>query len=131
MAKILIVDDDIIIGDVYSLYLGHAGHRAIGCLSGAAAIRSILTERPDLVLLDLCMPHLNGFELLQAIKGDPISQSIPVVVLSSRSDPKSVERATALGAADFLFKPVRGKRLVEVVNRVLGLGALPIDDAAR
>jgi CheY-like chemotaxis protein len=125
MARILIVDDDKIISDVYGLYLGNAGHSAIGCLGGAEAIRSILTDLPDVVLLDLCMPHLNGFELLKAIKGDPISKSIPVVVLSSRSDHKSVERATQLGAADFLFKPVRGKRLVEVINQVLDLGTPP------
>ena len=120
MAKILIVDDDQLICDVYGLYLSNAGHSSIGCEDGAEAIRSILAERPDLVLLDLCMPHIDGFQLLKALKGDPISRSIPVIVLSSRSDPKSVERATMLGAADFLFKPIRGKPLVEAVIRALG-----------
>ena len=89
-------------------------------MDGAEAIRSILAERPDLVLLDLYMPHINGFELLRAIKGDPISRSVPVIVLSSRCDRKRVEHAAMLGAADFLCKPIRGKPLVDAVIRALG-----------
>ena len=119
MAKILVVEDDDLMRELIGYHLGDAGHSVVACPDGAEAIRSVLAEKPDLVLLDLGMPYIDGFELLAALKGDPLTQGIPVIVLSSRTDINSLERVVALGAADFLNKPIRVEQLIASLERVL------------
>ena len=122
MAKILLIDDDEILLKLILIHLEEAGHEVRHCSDGAQGIRAILEQMPDLVVLDLNMPYIDGFEVLEAIKGDPITRTLPVIVLSSRSDVNSLERVIELGAADFLQKPIRIEQLIAVLYRVLGSG---------
>lgn len=122
MAKILVVEDDDLMRELIGFHLGNAGHSVVACPDGAEAIRSVLAEKPDLVFLDLGMPFIDGFELLAAFKGDPLTQAIPVIVLSSRTDLGSLERIIALGASDYLNKPIRAEQLLSSLERVLKAG---------
>lgn len=119
MAKILVIEDDELMRELVGVHLGDAGHEVVACADGADAIRSILAQKPDLVLLDLGMPYIDGFELLKALKGDPLTQALPVIVLSSRTDLLSFERVTELGAVDYLNKPIRAEHLLDAVARRL------------
>ena len=119
MARILVVDDDPAMCMIIGGLLEHAGHVVTTCTDGALAIRSILDQKPDLVLLDLCMPYIDGFEMLKALRGDPLTQELLVMVVSSRTDLESLGRVAALRANGFVFKPIRGEVLVESVQRVL------------
>jgi len=119
MAKILVVDDERSMCLVIGAHLEQAGHVVTTCMDGALAIRSILAEKPDLVLLDLNMPYIDGFDMLKALKGDPLTQAVPVIVVSSLTDVESLGRVVRLGASDYVYKPIRGEKLVESVERVL------------
>jgi len=119
MAKILVVDDERSMCLVIGAHLEQAGHVVTTCMDGALAIRSILAEKPDLVLLDLNMPYIDGFDMLKALKGDPLTQTVPVIVVSSLTDVESLGRVVRLGASDYVYKPIRGEKLVESVERVL------------
>ncbi|MCX7169260.1 MAG: response regulator [Proteobacteria bacterium] len=123
MARILVVDDERSMCMVISAHLEQAGHAVTACTDGALAIRSILDQKPDLVLLDLCMPYIDGFEMLKALRGDPLTRELPVIVVSSRTDLESLGRVAALRANGFVYKPVRGEALVETVERVLAKNA--------
>ena len=79
MAKILSIEDDEFLRELIGAHLRNAGHQVVTCADGAEAIRSILAERPDLVLLDLNMPYLDGFELLKALRGDALTRELPVI----------------------------------------------------
>jgi len=120
MAKILVVDDERSMCMVIGAHLEQAGHVVTTCTDGALAIRSKMEQKPDLVLLDLCMPYIDGFDMLEALRGDPLTQGIPVIVVSSLIDLESLGRVIKLGASDFVYKPIRGERLLESVERVLG-----------
>jgi len=119
MAKILIVDDEKSMCSVMGAFLEQAGHVVTACTDGALAIRSIIAQKPDLVLLDLCMPYIDGFDMLKALRGDPLTEAIPVIVVSSLTDLESLGRVVKLGASDFVYKPIRGEKLVASVASVL------------
>lgn len=119
MARILVVDDDPTMCMIISRLLEYEGHVCTTCTDGALAIRSILDQKPDLVLLDLVMPYIDGFEMLKALRGDPLTRELLVMVVSSRTDLESLGRVAALRANGFVFKPIRGEELVESVRRVL------------
>lgn len=119
MAKILVIEDDDLMRELVAVHLGDAGHDVVPCADGAVAIRAILDQKPDLVVLDLGMPYIDGFELLAALKGDPLTRTIPVIVLSSRTDLQSLDRVVALGAAEYLNKPIRVESLLDAVERRL------------
>jgi DNA-binding response OmpR family regulator len=86
---------------------------------GVAGGRALLESPPDLVVSDLNMPFLDGFELLSLLQGDPGTSSIPVILLSGRSDGDTMAKAVELGAADFLTKPVTRDQLLESIEACL------------
>ncbi len=120
MAKVLLIDDDELSLKLIVIHLEEAGYEVLHCSDGAEGIRAILEQMPDLVVLDLNMSYIDGFEVLEAIKGDPITRMLPVIVLFSRSDLNILEHVIELGAADFLQKPIRIEQLIAVLYRVLG-----------
>ena len=120
MAKILSIEDDEFLRELIGAHLRNAGHQVVTCADGAEAIRSILAERPDLVLLDLNMPYLDGFELLKALRGDALTRELPVIVLSGRTDHASQSRVLEMGGSDYLTKPILVENLLASVKRRLG-----------
>ena len=121
--KILLVEDEknIVLG--VSICLRSAGLEVEVAEDGAVALKRIEAILPDLVLLDLVMPKLNGLDALQIMKQNPATKNIPVIVLSARAQEEDIQRAMDLGAADYMAKPFRPVELLAVIERVLDMPA--------
>jgi len=114
--RILIVDDEPDIARLLRRYLDRAGYRTLVAHTGADALRIAQTERPDLITLDIVLPDANGLTVLEWLKCDSQTQTIPVILLSILGD---TEQGTLLGAVDYLAKPVDERTLLQHVGRVL------------
>jgi adenylate cyclase len=125
---ILVVDDDATARDLVVRHLERAGFAVVAARGGQEGLRLVRELRPAAVTLDIVMPDLDGWTVLAAIKGDPTLASIPVVLVSI-VDQKN--RGYALGAADYLVKPVDRTKLIETLTNICGASsgkALLVDD---
>ena len=104
MAKILIVEDDKFLRELIARKLTAENYQTIEAIDGEEGLKKIKEEKPDLVLLDLILPGIDGFEVLSRIKEDPSLASIPVIILSNLGQREDVERGMKLGAVDYLVK---------------------------
>lgn len=104
-AKILIVDDEIFNVDYMQQEIEDLGFDTICAYNGPEALRKVADEKPDLVLLDIMMPGMNGFEVLTRLKEDLQTRDIPVIIISALSDVKSIVHGIELGAEDYMVKP--------------------------
>lgn len=104
-ALILVVDDNELNRDLLARYLNRQGHRVMTAENGAQALDKIQQHPFDLVLLDIMMPEMNGYQVLEHLKADTELRHIPVIVISAVSDLDSVVRCIELGADDYLMKP--------------------------
>ena len=105
MTKILVVDDEDDILDILIEDLSGGGYDVISAKNGASALVRIYQEQPDLVLLDLLMPVLNGYEVLREVRDNPTTKNLPVIVITGVPDVKSEQTAVEMGANYFLTKP--------------------------
>ena len=105
MAKrILIVEDDKFLRELISHKLIKEGYDIIEAADGEEGIKKAMEEKPDLVLLDLILPGIDGFEVLYRMKASPETSSIPVIILSNLGQKDDVEKGMRLGASDYLIK---------------------------
>lgn len=119
--KILLVDDtDTILLFLKTLLAGQ-DFDFLTAKNGAEAVEKARRERPDLVLLDVLMPVMDGIEACRVMKGDPELKSIPVIIVTARSEAENVERCLDAGCDDYVFKPVRKLELLDKINRLLRL----------
>jgi DNA-binding response OmpR family regulator len=102
--RIVLIEDDIAIADMYRLQLELAGHTVWIAADGETGLRLARERLPDVVFLDLRLPKLDGFEVLAALRDDPRTTGLPVVVLSNYGAPEMMSRALDLGAKDYLIK---------------------------
>src|SRR3954462_4329044 len=105
LGHILIVDDDALNRALLSKNLEHDGHRTTAVDNGFAALAALDSARPDVVLLDIEMPGLDGIEVLERMKADAALRDIPVIMISGVDDTESIVRCIEIGAEDFLPKP--------------------------
>lgn len=117
--SILVVDDNEMNRDVLSRRLERQGYRVVTAEDGVLALEAVQAEAFDLVLLDIMMPRMNGYEVLEALKRDPLHKAIPVIVISAMDDLESVVRCIELGADDYLFKPFNPVLLRARINASL------------
>jgi DNA-binding response OmpR family regulator len=104
MKKILIVEDDKFLRELIVQKLLKEGYETSEAVDGEEGIKKVKEEKPDLVLLDLILPGIDGFEVLSKKKEDPNLARIPVIVLSNLGQKEDVERGLKLGAVDYLIK---------------------------
>jgi diguanylate cyclase (GGDEF)-like protein len=130
LATILIVDDSNAIRRILRRILGNAGYRVLEAEDGQAALSACGTERPDLVLLDVDMPGMDGLTTLREMRTDTVLQSIPVLFLTARTGADDVAAGLDLGAQDYLRKPCEPAELTARVGRALRAKARE-DDLAR
>jgi len=104
MAKILIVEDDKFLSELITQKIGAEGYDVVLAMDGEKALDVAKTEQPNLILLDLILPTIDGFAVLQQLKTMPETQNIPVIILSNLGQKEDVERGMQLGAADFMIK---------------------------
>lgn len=119
-SKILIIDDEPLNIRVVQKCLRHAGYdNVVTTTDPRATTELIRTERPDVILLDLMMPHLNGLQLLEVIRGDRRLHHIPVLILTATGDDDIKDQALRCGATDFLAKPIRPVELLARLRNAL------------
>ncbi len=116
---ILIVDDDPLLREVASAAFTAAGYSVDCAEDGTKALATLRREPAELVLLDIAMPVLDGFETLAEMKADTALRDIPVIMLTALRTEKDVRRALALGVASYFAKPFEAKTLVDRVERTL------------
>jgi DNA-binding response OmpR family regulator len=115
--RILIVEDDEAMRELLRLHLSSAGYDVEAAEDAIAGGYAVLKGAPDLIVCDISMPHMNGFELVAALRADRSLPRMPVIFLTSVDDGEG--RARELGAAEYLLKPVRLEELLAAVNRHL------------
>ncbi len=102
--KVIIVEDDRFLGDLLTEHLKKNGISVEYCPDAKVGLEKIHQAVPALLLLDLLLPDMNGFELLEKLKGENIVPALPVIILSNLGQKSEIERAMSLGARDFLIK---------------------------
>lgn len=119
MPRILLVDDNAENRRFLSRRLQRRGFEVLEAVDGAAAVDMARAEKPDLILMDMNMPTLDGWEATRRIKADPGSASVPVVALTAHALAGDRERALEAGCADYHTKPVEFARLMEQIEQLL------------
>lgn len=121
MAKtISIVEDDKFLRELIAQKLAKEGYEILTAIDGEEGMAQIKEKRPDLVLLDLILPGIDGFEVLSRMKSEPDLAKIPVVILSNLGQKEEVERGLKLGAVDYMIKAhFTPREIIEKVNSVL------------
>lgn len=117
--KILVVDDEPDVVRMLQVVLGKRGHTVIAAPSGIEGLVKAQAERPDLVLLDIMMEGMDGWEVLKLLRLEEATRSIPVVMLSARTAPRDKIRGLQEGAVDYVTKPFSVKELAETIEAVL------------
>jgi CheY-like chemotaxis protein len=123
-ANILVVDDDKSIRELLKLHLSSAGYEVHVANDAIAAGYLVLRQVPDLIISDVNMPHMDGFEFVAALRSDKTIPHIPVIFLTSFEE--GDHRGKTLGAVGYLTKPVRSDRLLSLVAKHVPGGAHPI-----
>jgi two-component system alkaline phosphatase synthesis response regulator PhoP len=121
MAKevILVVDDEEDIRELVELNLGREGYQILACDTGERALELVRARKPDLIVLDLMLPGVDGLEVCKRLKADPNTGHIPVVMLTAKGEEADIVAGLELGADDYVTKPFSGKVLVARVRRLL------------
>jgi two-component system phosphate regulon response regulator PhoB len=127
-ACILVVDDEEDIRELVQLNLDREGYRVLTCETGEQALAVARAQTPDLIVLDLMLPGIDGLEVCKRLKADPNLQEIPVVMLTAKGEESDIVAGLELGADDYIIKPFSGKVLVARVRRLLRKGAEASED---
>lgn len=117
---LLVVDDEDEIRLVLRLVLVRAGYEVSEAENGEEALRKVQLERPDLIILDVMMPGMDGFAVCEEIRRQPDTADLPVIILSARSDSASRSRGMRAGATKYLTKPLAPDQLLFHVRDILG-----------
>ncbi len=104
MTKILVVEDDSFVIDIYHTKLSQEGYEVIEARNGIEAMKKLEEVRPDLILLDIIMPYMDGMEVLRKIKKDEKLKTIPIILLTNLSQKEEINEGLGLGASDYLIK---------------------------
>lgn len=120
MARILVAEDERDIRELIGFTLRHHGHEVLTASNGEDALAIALRERPDLVLLDIRMPRLTGYEVCRRLRAEPTTQHIPVAFLSAKGQDSEVQAGMDAGATDYILKPFAPDQLINRVALLLG-----------
>ncbi|MCL4772395.1 MAG: response regulator [Burkholderiaceae bacterium] len=116
--RVLIAEDEPNIVESLSFVLGRDGFEVEAVLDGESALERLRATHPDLMILDVMLPRLNGFEVLKRVKSDPSLRSIPVIVLTAKGQAHDRRMAEELGVDGFMTKPFSNREIVEQVRRL-------------
>ncbi len=120
MAKILIAEDERDIRDLITFTLRFAGHEVVATSDGEEAYGTAERILPDLILLDVRMPRMTGYEVCEKLKSSQITRHIPVVFLSAKGQESEVQTGIQAGALEYIVKPFAPDQLTERVQAILG-----------
>lgn len=117
--KILVVDDEPYIVRVVQANLMVEGYEVVAAYDGLEALQRLQEEKPDLVLLDVMMPEMDGWAVLERIRSNPETENLPVIMLTALAQDTDIERGTLLGCDVYITKPFEPRDLVNAVRRML------------
>jgi DNA-binding response OmpR family regulator len=118
-AKVLIIDDEKLLVKSTCMALAHYGFEVKGALDGEEGLRAALDYKPDVVLLDIMMPGMDGWQVLEKLKQDPDTKNIPVVIFTAREYSNGKALAIKNGAADYAAKPFEPQELAAILEKQL------------
>ncbi|MBC8366589.1 response regulator [bacterium] len=119
--KVLVVDDEVYILHILDFSLGAEGFDVITAADGEQALARARSERPDLIVMDIMMPRLDGYETCKRLKSDPATKDIPVLLLTARGREEDRKRGMEAGANDYMTKPFSPNKLIGRVSEMLGI----------
>lgn len=121
MKTILFIEDESALQKSLGDILSQEGYEMLSALDGEIGLRLAQTKKPDLILLDLILPRIDGFEVFKQLKENPVTKDIPIIILTNLERMEDVEKAMALGAKTYLVKAEYSlKEVVEKVKKALG-----------
>lgn len=118
--RVLICDDDPVILRLLQVNLELEGYEVLSAHNGEEALQIATAEHPDLVILDIMMPKLDGYQTCERLKADDDTKDIPVVFVSAKAQQSDIEKGKSYGVADYLTKPFDPTDLIEIVERLVG-----------
>jgi CheY-like chemotaxis protein len=119
MAKILIAEDEPDIRELVAFTLRFAGHEVVASSNGEEAVQLASQEMPDLILMDVRMPRMTGYDACRIMKASPLLKDIPIVFLSAKGQDSEIQTGLEAGAEEYLLKPFAPDQLTERVNDIL------------
>lgn len=128
-AKVLVVEDEPDILELLTYNLQREGYKVIACRDGEQGLSRIRTDSPDLVVLDLMLPGMDGVDVCREMKSDPVTRAIPVVMVTAKSEESDVILGLGIGADDYITKPFSPRELIARVKVVLRRGGAHGDTA--
>ncbi len=126
--KIAIIDDEEAMVQLLFLELESEGYDVLTAGNGVSGLKLIRDKQPDLVLLDIMMPGLNGYEVIKNVKEDPALRDIPIIMLTARSQDEDIQKGLDLGADDYVTKPFHAGLLVKRIGTLLKSGEDDTDE---
>ena len=121
-ARILVIEDNRYLVQVYERLLEMQGYVVFTAFDGEEGLQKAQKVKPDLIILDILMPGKNGWEIMEELKDDPETQSIPVIISTVKNRPEDIERGKDLRAADHIAKPYVFSDLLEKIRAITGTG---------
>jgi two-component system, OmpR family, alkaline phosphatase synthesis response regulator PhoP len=116
--KILVVDDERHIVRLVEVNLTKAGYQVVTAYDGVEALQKVQSEHPDMVILDVMMPRMDGFETLKKLQADPTTAEIPVIMLTAKAQDADIFRGWSSGVSSYLTKPFNPRELLTFVERI-------------
>jgi len=119
MAKILIVDDEVLFSEALIRFLNLEGYDSFSASAGEDALRLVKSQKPEIVLLDIRMPGMDGLEVLKRLRQEKENENMAIIMLSARDEESIIMQALALGADDYLLKPFEERQLKRKIELCL------------
>jgi DNA-binding response OmpR family regulator len=117
--RILVVDDEVNITQILQFSIGAEGFEVLPAQNGEEAIEKARREQPDLIILDIMMPKIDGYEACRILKANPLTRHIPVVLLTAKGREIDKRLGYEVGATDYIVKPFSPNKLIERIHRLL------------
>jgi len=118
--KILIIEDDIILRELVSKKLSSENFDILTATDGESGFEAAQVKRPDLILLDIILPRMDGFEVLRKLKEDATLSAIPVIMISNLSQKQDIEKSLKLGAVDYIIKALfTSEEVIDKIKKIL------------
>jgi two-component system alkaline phosphatase synthesis response regulator PhoP len=118
--RILVVDDEIYIVHILDFSLGMEGYEVVTALDGEEGLQKAIEFKPDLIVLDIMMPKMDGYETCKALKSDERTKNTPVILLSAKGRNVDMQTGYDVGADEYITKPFSPRKLVDRINTMLG-----------
>jgi len=117
--RILVVEDEESLLKLESILLSSKGYSVTGVMDGRSALEEVRANRPDLVILDIMLPEIDGFEVCRQIKEDPDTRHIPVLILTAKKNSQDLARGQQVGCDAYITKPFKSAKVLDMVQELL------------